>query len=240
MVITGETITTMIGLTRIGLAPVFFVASLNHISAGFEGLVITLIPVVTAAMARVALGEMPRRVQTVGLSLGLAGTALLILSGETGIADGSGSTIVGGALALGGVFFGSVSGVLSRRYAPRHDTTALAVPMFVSGTAVAVAAGLGARDVELGSLTARSWQIVIALALAATLLPFVATLYASRHTYASNVALTGYLAPIVAVIGGVVLLDEVVTVALVAGGTITLVGVVLAARAAPRLPDLVE
>jgi drug/metabolite transporter (DMT)-like permease len=223
---------SLIGIPRIGLAPVLFIASLNYISAGVEALVITLVPVVTAAMGHLWLRERLGSQQIFGLMLGIAGTTLLIASGESGIADGSGNTVLGGGLALGGVFFGSLSGILSRRFAPQHDTPILAIPMFASGAIVAALGGLLAADIRPGNLNARSWQLLVFLALGSTLLPFVATLYASRHTTAATVALTAYVAPLIGVIGGAVLLDEVITPIIATGGLLTLTGVVMVGRSA--------
>jgi drug/metabolite transporter (DMT)-like permease/FKBP-type peptidyl-prolyl cis-trans isomerase 2 len=202
---------SLIGFLRIGLAPMLFIASLNYISAGVESLIITLIPMTTAVMAHYTLGEQLNRTQVIGLSLGLAGTALMVASGDTGIAEGEGNIYLGAVMALGGVIAGSISGVLSRRYAPRHRTDVLAVPMFVSGSALALVAGLAAGDVAPGGLEAGTVALLVALGLGSTLLPFVATLYASAHASAAVVALTGYLAPVIGVIGGAVLLDEVIT-----------------------------
>lgn len=221
---------SLIGIPRIGLAPTLFIASLNYISAGVEALVITLVPVTTAAMGSLFLRERLARPQIIGLVLGVTGTTLLIVSGESGIADGSGNTVLGGGLALAGVFFGSLSGILSRQFAPHHDTTELSIPMFASGAAVAALAGILAGDVDTGSLNTRSWQLLVLLALASTLLPFVATLYASRHTTAAKVALTAYVAPLIGVIGGALILDEIVTPVIALGGALTLVGVVLVGR----------
>ena len=223
---------SLIGIPRIGFAPALFIASLNYISAGVEALVITLVPVTTAAMGHLFLREKLVTSQIIGLTLGIAGTSLLIASGESGIADGSGNTLIGGGLALGGVFFGSLSGILSRRFAPLHDTVTLSMPMFVSGATVAAIAGLLATDIRPSSLNSRSWQILVLLALASTLLPFVATLWASRHTTAAKVALTAYVAPLIGVIGGAVLLDEVITPVIAIGGLLTLTGVVMVGRTA--------
>lgn len=225
---------SLIGVPRIGLAPIAFISSLNFISAGVESLVITLVPVVTAGLGHVFLRERLSRLQAVGLALGIAGTSVLIVSGESGIADGSGNTIIGGLLALTGVLFGSWSGILSRRFAPQHDTIALSIPMFVSGALVAAVAGLVAGDIQPNTVNVRSWQLLILLGLGSTLLPFVATLYASRHTTATNVALTGYVAPLVGVVGGAVLLDEIITPAIVFGGLLTIIGVILVGRAGSR------
>jgi drug/metabolite transporter (DMT)-like permease len=226
---------TLIGVPRVGLAPLTFIASLQYISAGVEGLIITLVPATTAAMAAGMLGERLERRQLAGLATGLAGTAIIIVSGESGLAAGEGNALIGGALALAGVGFGSISGVLTRRYAPLHDTRSLTIPMFLSGTAVAALAGFATGDVQVSGLTAELWVLLVALGLGSTLLPFAATLYASRHTTAANVALTGYLAPLVGVVGGVMLLGEILTVPILIGGALTLVGVALVGgnRAAP-------
>lgn len=221
---------SLIGIPRIGLAPTMFIASLNYISAGVEALVITLVPVTTAALGHLFLRERLAGSQVIGLTLGIAGTTLLIASGESGIADGTGNTLAGGGLALAGVFFGSLSGILSRRFAPLHNTATLSVPMFVSGTMIAVIAGLLAADIRPSSLNSRSWQLLVVLALGSTLLPFVATLWASRHTTAAKVALTAYVAPLIGVVGGAVLLDEVITPVIVLGGLLTLSGVVMVGR----------
>lgn len=217
---------TLIGIPRIGLAPLCFISSLQHISAGVEGLIITLIPAATAGLAAVTLGEQLDRRQVVGLGIGLAGTMLIIATGDTGLAA-EGNALVGGGLALGGVGFGAVSGVLSRKYAPLHTTRVLATPMFLSGVVVALGASLVLGGADVTGLPSTVWLLLVLLGLGSTLLPFAATLFASRHTTAARVALTGYLAPLVGVVGGVVLLDEVITPAIAVGGAMTMVGVVL-------------
>jgi drug/metabolite transporter (DMT)-like permease len=133
-------------------------------------------------------------------------------------------------LALCGVLSNSIGGILSRRFAPQHDTAALAIPLFVSGALLATLGGLLATDIDIGGLTSRSWQLLVLLGLGSTLLPFVATLYGSQHTTAANVALTAYVAPLISVVGGAVLLNEVITPAIVFGGLLTIVGVGMVGR----------
>lgn len=215
-----------IGLLRIGLAPMLFIGSLNYISAGFESLVITLVPVVTAVLARAFLAETLRRSQVLGLMLGVAGTLIIVASGDSGLAEG-GNALAGAGLAFGGVVSGSLSGVISRRFAPMHATAELAIPMFLSGLIVVAVVGLGVGGVQPATVPTGLWPLLVALGLGSTLLPFVATLYATKHVSATTVALTGYLAPLVGVVGGVVLLGELVTPAIAVGGLLTLAGVVV-------------
>lgn len=221
----------IIGVLRIGFAPMLFISSLQYISAGVEGIFITIIPASTAALAAVVLHERLGRNQIVGLAIGLVGSLLIVAVGDSGISGDGGNVRVGAMFALAGVVAGASSGVLSRKYAPKHRTTELAIPMFLSGAVVAVIAGLVLQDIDLAGVNSTSWIALIALGVGSTFLPFFATLFASRHTSAARVALTGYLAPVVGVTAGVILLDEVLTVPISIGAALALVGVAVAGKA---------
>ncbi|MEN8234582.1 MAG: DMT family transporter [Actinomycetota bacterium] len=219
----------IIGVLRIGFAPALFISSLQYVSAGVEGIFITLIPAATAALAAVFIHERLDRNQILGLLIGLFGTTLIIASGESGISEG-GDIRLGAAFALVGVVAGASSGVLARKYAPRHKTTELAVPMFVAGAAVVSVLGLVLRDIDVSSIAGVAWPVLVALGVGSTFLPFFATLFASRHASAARVALTGYLAPVIGVVAGVVLLDEVLTLPIVIGAALAITGIVVAGR----------
>ena len=225
---------SFIGIPRIGLAPVLFIASLNYISAGVEAILITLIPVATAVMGWFVLNEKLDRAQIVGFALALVGALLIIGSGNSGLGEGEGQPVVGGMLALGGVLFAAVSGIVARYYAPRHDIATLSVPMFVSGGLLAFLAAFVFRDFEPGTLDVPLWALLVGLGLGSTLLPFVGTLYAAKHTTAAKVSLVAYVGPVISVIAGVLILDEVLTPVIVVGGLLALSGVVIAGRGARR------
>ncbi len=225
----------IIGVLRVGLVPMLFISSLQYVSAGVEGIFITIIPASTAALAAVVLHERLGRNQILGLAIGLVGAILIVAFGDSGIGADGGNVRIGAMFALGGVLAAAASGVLSRKYAPRHHTTELAIPMFFAGALVAVATGLLFQDIDFAGVATTSWVVLIGLGVGSTFLPFFATLFASRHTSAARVALTGYLAPVVGVVAGVVLLGEVLTVPIVIGAVLALVGVAVAGRT--RHPD---
>jgi drug/metabolite transporter (DMT)-like permease len=216
----------IIGVLRIGLAPLLFMGSLNYISAGVEGLVITLVPATTAVMAAALIEEHLSRNQVIGLLVGLVGTGIIAVAGDSGL-GAEGNVVLGFSLAGLGVLVGSLSGVLQRKYAPRHDTADLALPMFTAGLALALIAGLAVGFDEVSGYSASLWWLLVILGLGSTLLPFAATLYASKHASATIVSITGYIAPLVGVVGGVLLLDEDITVAIALGAALTTVGVAL-------------
>jgi len=217
---------SLIGVFRIGITPLLFMLSLNYISAGVEGLIITLIPAMTAVLAAVFISERVDRNQIIGLLIGLVGTTLIAASGESGL-GAEGNIVAGFGLALAGVALGSTTGVMQRHYAPRHDTMELALPMFAAGAIVALVIGAVFGFDDLPSYPADLWVLLGALGLGATLLPFAMTLFASKHAPATIVSMVGYLAPLIAVIAGAVLLHEHVTPTIVAGGSLAVVGVAL-------------
>jgi len=217
---------TLIGVLRVGINPMLFMASLNYISAGVEGLVITLIPATTAVLASLTIKETISPRQVVGLVVGLAGTLVIGVSGDSGL-GADGNIAAGFAFAGAGVLVGSASGILQRHYAPRHDTISLAFPMFLSGTVVAVIGGFLVGFDDIGSYSTNLWVLLTVLALASTLMPFGLTLYASKHATATLVAMTAYIAPLIAVIGGALILDEEITAIILVGAALAIVGVAM-------------
>ena len=220
---------TLIGVFRVGINPMLFMASLNYISAGVEGLVITLIPATTAVLAALTINEKITRAQVAGLLIGLAGTLVIGLSGDSGL-GAEGNITAGFALAGAGVVVGSMSGILQRHLAPRHDTVSLALPMFLAGTVVAVVIGLFFGFDDVAGFSANLWIVLVVLALGSTLMPFGLTLFASKHAPATIVAMTAYLAPLVAVVGGALILDEEITGPILVGAGLAIVGVALVGR----------
>ena len=216
----------LIGSLRIGITPLLFMMSLNYISAGVEGLVITLVPAATAVFGAAFINEGITRRQITGLVIGLAGTLLIGLAGDSGL-GAEGNIVAGFAFALGGVLVGSTTGVMQRHYAPKHDTVELALPMFVAGSIVAVTVGWVIGFDDFRTYDASLWVLLAALGLGSTLLPFGLTLFASKHASATVVAMSAYLAPLVAVVAGAVLLDEQITTIILVGGALAIVGVAL-------------
>ncbi|MEA3501704.1 MAG: DMT family transporter [Actinomycetota bacterium] len=224
----------IIGVLRVGLVPMLFISSLQYVSAGVEGIFITIIAASTAALAAAILHERLGRNQILRLAIGLVGSILIVAFGDSGIGGDGGNVRIGAMFALAGVGAAATSGVLSRKYAPRHRTTELATPMFISGAVVALVVGLVLQDIDLAGVTTTSWVVLIALGIGSTFIPFFATLLVSRHTSAARVALTGYLAPVVGVVAGVVLLGEVLTIPILIGAAFALIGVAVAGRTSDR------
>jgi drug/metabolite transporter (DMT)-like permease len=82
--------------------------------------------------------------------------------------------------------------------------------------------------------TAQGWSLMAYLGVVSTFVPFVLFFWMLQRVSATQVSLAGYIVPVIALIGGVILLNEVITLAIAGGGLLVLVGVVITERAEGR------
>jgi drug/metabolite transporter (DMT)-like permease len=165
----------------------------------------------------------------IGFVTAALGTAILIVSGESGLATG-GEPLLGSLLALGAVLCIAGSAVYARRDAGRYDPIQLTALQMLIGAAILVVVVPIIGDVRF-DLGIKAWALLVFLAVGATVVPYFAFFWATSHASATLVSLSGYVAPLVAVVLGVLLLDEQIQTSIAIGGLLILTGVVIADRA---------
>jgi len=225
----------VLGITNITVPYIFFTLALQRASAGFLGLVIANIPLATAVWAHFFLADEPlNRQKALGLSLAVAGVAVLLATGESGLGEG-GRPGLALLLALAGVVVAAFGGVHARRHAPDHDVLDLAGPQFALGAVVLVTTMLAVEGLPTG-VSAAGWGLVAYMALAGTFTPFLLFFWMLQRVGATTASLPSYLIPVIALAGGALLLDEQVTVVIGIGGVLILAGVVFTERAEMEPP----
>lgn len=225
----------VLGVVNMAGPTIFLTLALQYISAGLGGLLVALSPILTAVAAHLLLAdERLQQAKLAGLGVSLGGVAVLLLSGETGIAGGGGNPLLGGALSLIGVSFIAAGSVYSRKFAVHHPVLDLAVPQFLVGAVTALAAAAWVEWPQFAGVTAAGWLLMLYIALIGTVLPFLMFLRVVQHASATKASLIGYLVPIVGVLGGMLALDERVTLGIAAGGVLILLGVLMVDRAERR------
>jgi drug/metabolite transporter (DMT)-like permease len=215
----------------------FLTFAYQHASAGFISLLVSMVPLVTALLAHVILPEERFKAgMLVGFVIAAAGTAVLVISGESGLASG-GEPVLSSLLALGAVLCIAGSAVYARRDAGRYDPIQLTALQMVIGATVLAAIVPFIGDVQL-DLGVEAWALMVFLAFGATVIPYFAFFWATSHASAILVSLSGYVAPLVAVILGVLLLDEQIHTSIIVGGLLILAGVIIADRAERTTSDV--
>jgi len=208
-----------------------FVAMSQGVAAGTSAMIVGLQPVVTAAIARVWLGERVVPRQWAGLALGFAGVALVVRHklGYAGDLRGLWPLLV----ALAGI---SVGTLYQKRHAGHVDLrTGAAVQYAVCALAFApLALFLEPAPIRwTGAFVfALSWSVIV-LSVGAISLLWVLL----RHGAAANVAALFYLVPPVTALMAWLLFGETLDAYALAGMALIALGVALARAPAPAQPE---
>jgi drug/metabolite transporter (DMT)-like permease len=227
--------------------PLFLVAGIAgmagynwFVNAGYElvpagiGTLITMVePLMIALLASALLGERLTRHVVTGVLMAIAGSIVLLWPQITA---GSGQPVpLRGIVYLILCCLGwAIYTIATKPLLSRHDSfTVTAVTMLIAAPVM-----LGAASEPLPVLAARldlrQWLEVCYLVLAAGIGGTMLWNYGIKHLSSTAAGTFLYLIPVVAVTAGALVLDEPVTVYVVAGGLIMLAGVA-AAQFGPRL-----
>jgi drug/metabolite transporter (DMT)-like permease len=197
------------------------------VPSGLAALLIAATPL-WIVLLRSGLGDRPRRLTLAGVLLGFAGLAILVLPGGSG-----GATNGGIALILLAALLWATGSVLSPRLPmPSSPFVATTWEMLLGGAVmIVVAVGRGeAGGLRLAEIEPVAWYALGYLVVFGSLAAFSAYVWLLANAPISLAATYAYVNPVVAVLLGALLLAEPVTAAVLAGGAVTVLGVLLVVR----------
>jgi len=219
------------GLLGVFVHPMLQATALTMTTAIHTGWLIGVIPIWSALLAAIVLGERLGAVRIVGLAVGFAGVALVVSPDGSlgGVVRMSGTR--GDLLVLLSTVNWAVVTVIGRatlqRLGPTRATAAatcfglvLLAPLFLARS--------GWR--ELQGLDAAGWAAVLFLGFGCSGLGYLLWYGALEKLEASRVAAFLYLEPLVTLAAAAAVLHEPVTGTAVMGGMLVLAGVVLVQR----------
>jgi drug/metabolite transporter (DMT)-like permease len=221
---------SVMALLNLTFPYVVFTFAYAHASAGFVGLFAALIPLVTAIYAHYMLDDEPfTRAKLLGLSLGFAGVIVLLAAGDTGL-GAEGNPWLASGLSILGVATIGYAGAYARRHSGAYDATAVTGVQIGLGAVMLLPLMLLISGVP-DEVTATGWALITYMALASTFIPFLIFYVLLRTISATSVSLIGYLVPLVALVGGILLLGEQLEPGIAIGGLFIFAGMILTDRA---------
>ena len=226
----------LFGLGQLGIAVYFWLqyTGVSLTNAGVASiLVVGLIPIATALVARLQLHEALRPAHGLALVLGLAGVVVVGVQRNAGIQIGISRDFALGALCLiaNAACFAVYSTVV-RGFRARFDSLTLTAGTTAAGAlGLLVLAALTGGWAAIGDLTGRQWLAVAYLALICSVLAYFFYNRALAILEAGRVAAWVYLEPPVALVLGALLLGETVTAPSIVGGLIIAASVWVISRA---------
>lgn len=195
------------------------------IPAAWTGMLFGLEPVFIALAAILFAGERLSRNFIIGLAVALAGTAVLFIGSSTGtVKDVS---LLGVILVTASTLGWAIYTTLIRPVSRKHG----AVPIACLSIAITGFPTLLLTDAdvvsEVFSLGTRQWLAVAYLSIFATVAAIVAWNYALGKMDNARAGMFLYVQPIVAAVGGVLFLGEILSPWLLGGGALILFGVAI-------------
>ncbi len=197
-----------------------------RLSSSMAGLLVAAVPIVSAIFAwRLGIDDRITGKRVFGLSVGIVGVAALV-----GL-DVSGSELISVAL-LGITVVGYALGpiIVSQKLSTVPALAAVAMAMVINSVIYAPLAFIN-RPTE--SVPSNVWLAVAALGIICTALAFVLFFALVAAVGPTRTTVITYINPAVAVILGVLVLSEPITLGLVIGFPLILIGSYLATRKAP-------
>ncbi|MGI5221545.1 EamA family transporter [Nocardia sp. CA-290969] len=228
----------LLGYGLLGVAGVqllFFVA-VARVPVGVAMVLVNAAPALVALWVRVVRGTpLPGQVW-VGIGLALAGLTLIAQ-----IWDGARLDPVGVAAGLGAAACSAGFFLLGEHGASRHDPFGMTAAGLLVGAVVVTAVAplwtmpfdLLPAAAELGGRLVPVWVVLLVLAVAGTVLPYLAGLRALRELPAPAAGVLGLMEPLVAAALAWLLLGQALRPAQLAGAAILLIGAVVVQRAMP-------
>ena len=194
---------------------------LLYVPAGVAGITFYTFPVFVYALSATVLDEQLTRYKLAALACAIAGVALMI-GADTASIDAIGVLLI--LLAA----FGNATYITGNRAAVANTP-----PDMLAAIALVVTAGL---FVVGGSVTGRlsvpsgpdQWAIIVGIAVIGTAMPLLLYVTGLQRIEASRAAIVSTSEPVVTVLLGIIILDELLTPAVILGGGLVLVGVLLA------------
>jgi drug/metabolite transporter (DMT)-like permease len=215
----------LVGLLLPGANSVLFITE-QKVPIGLTSLIIASVPL-WVLLLRLAVGERPDAVASLGLLVGFAGIVVLVRPG-----GGSGPL---GYLLLTVVaaFAWAFGSFLSPRIqVPRDALVAAGYETFIGGMVLAVI-GLAvtpAGDLDASTWSARSIVGLVYLILVGSVVAYTAYAWLLGNAPLGQVSTYAYVNPVVAIALGVVVLDEKLTLRVVLGALLILAAVAIVVR----------
>lgn len=210
---------------------VAFVTSMNYTTSTNVALLIATSPTWTALISLAQRRLMALRGLLVGIALTLAGVVLVVLGRAGAGLALSHDDLLGSGIMLVGALLAAISALIGKPVVDRAGSMPVAIWSYML-----TVSGLGLLALpDLITLTAadlplRVWPNLLYSGVLSSVGGFIVWNYALRLIGPTRAAGYQNITPIIAAGSSILLLGESLTLALIAGGTLTLIGVILTRR----------
>jgi drug/metabolite transporter (DMT)-like permease len=220
----------VVGVLLLGVGMGVLTLAEQHVPSGVAALIVAIMPL-WVVILRAVTGDRPPLVTWLGVAVGIAGVVVLVGPGAS--AGGTDQRLFWSLAMLVSTACWAFGSFLQPRIRTPRDPLVLSFYEMLTGGIALSLVGLlrGERFADMANATTRSWSGWVYLVVVGSLFAYTAFVWLVGHAPLSLVSTYAYVNPIVAVLLGWWILGEPITVGLLAGGAIVVVGVMLVVSA---------
>ncbi len=201
--------------------------SLNYIPTGLSALIGALYPLSVVVIEMLFFKNRNMNVLTfIGLLLGIAGIGIVFY--ENAFHNRPDGFIYGVILSVIAMLSWSVGTIfIVRNKVKMNPYYATGWQMLIGSGMLFIISHIFQPTIPLQAITAKSWLAITYLVLAGSLLAFIAFIYSMKKLPAALSSLYAYINPLVAMVTAAIVLNEQLTMNILWGAIVTLIGVFL-------------
>jgi drug/metabolite transporter (DMT)-like permease len=215
-----RTVVLELGLGAVyGIMSLAYFESLTWLSSGVAAVLLFTYPIQVTVLSSFFLNERVTGKKMLALMPAVAGVVLVVIGDEVTVA-GAGMALVGVASFCYTIYSMGTRAVVSKISPLIHVAY---VFLGVTITVVGYGGTTGSLSVPSGS---ESWAVIVGITIFGTVVPLVLFAEGLARIEASRASILSTGEPLMTVILGVVLLEEVVTMSIIAGAALILIGAI--------------
>lgn len=218
----------ILGIAGVFLIYVFQNLGLQRTSSAVGSVILNINPIFILILATLFLREKLSLNKILGIIIGFLGMALIVFSGESWDSIWQSQSFLGNILVLGAAVSWSVYSIVNKKISDKYGAYVLTLVSFIIGTILLLPMMLFFEETgAISTLPLKSWLIIIYLGLFGSGAALLTWNIAINKMDASKAAAFIYLIPVVAIIIGVLFLNESFTLIDIIGTGFVLIGIYL-------------
>lgn len=221
----------LFGLLGVGINQVFFLEGLERTTAVNASVLVTTIPVFTAAIVVALRREVASARKLCGIALGFVGAGVVIGLDRV---DLSSATFLGNAMIVLNAFSYALYLVLARRLLAEYSSLTVTMWVFVFGAILIAPLGVPALVEQTPAFGASEWGLLAFIVAVPTIGAYLLNAWCLKRAPATLVAVYIYLQPVATAVLAFTILNERTTRQQAIGAALIFVGIWLAGRARSR------
>ena len=204
------------------------VASLQYQSSGITSLLLTTTPAITVVLAHFLLPDEFLSVRKiVGVSLALGGAMMLVMSGEDGLSVPNNGVSTGYLLVGIAIACSTLMTIYARKYLKGYDAFDVASIRMMTAGMIVMPFSLLTVGFDMSAVTSEGYFALIYAAFIGTFFAFILSFYNIKRFGATPAIMVSYVTPVVAGVGGVLVLGEEFTGTMLIGMIVIISGIAL-------------